>query len=628
MNITHGLLDGQVLQRLRNQTATATVTGSCAATGLVTATIRGAKGWRSRAVGRATGSKFTARLTGIPVGGPYDITLAAGNESVTVRRLWVGDVWLLAGQSNMQGCGNLSTAPRPHPLVHAMYMDDHWDVAREPIHFLADSPDKVHWSSFGKELPTAKERRNYRQAAVKGVGPGIFFGKEMARRSGGVPQGLLCTAHGGTSMEQWDPAKKNLGGDSLYGSMLRTWRKSGQPVAGVLWYQGESDCVDAAVPLYTERMVKFVAAIRRDLRQPKLPFLLVQIGKVFGTNWNPKCWNAIQNHQIELKKQIAHYDVVATIDLPLDDSIHVGTEGYARLGVRLARLADRMVYGNRKELPAPELVSIEPRHTAETKKYCPYRLVLKFKNVVGGLRASGLPTGFALVDANHNNPNAIYKITLANNEVHLESTLAGNQGEYLLMYGHATAPYVNVTDARDMAIPVLGPVRLNQTMAMSPYIHKWLVSDVQPVHGSVAKMSAPRPSPKLGLKPFVTSDSFVSQHSVWEGKSGQAFFFSEVTLPEPMKLNLRMGYDGPIKVWLDHKPVFCDPNGTNPAVPDQSLIPVRLRAGKHKLSVAMDLNDGCAWGFFLRFNRTDLGRKRIESGKFTLPSCSLTPSPS
>lgn len=599
------------------------VTGSCATTGPVTATIRGAKGWRSRAVGHAAGRKFTARLTDIPVGGPYDITLAAGNESVTVRRVWVGDVWLLAGQSNMQGCGNLKSAPRPHPLVHAMYMDDHWDVAKEPIHFLAESPDPVHWSSYGKERPTAKQCARFRRAAFKGVGPGIFFGKEMVRRSGGVPQGLLCTAHGGTSMEQWDPAKKKLGGDSLYGSMLRTWRKTGQPVAGVLWYQGESDCVDAAVPLYTRRMVKFVATMRRDLRQPRLPFLLVQIGKVFGANWNAKCWNAIQNQQVELKKLIRHYDVVAAIDLPLDDGIHVSTEGNARLGVRLARLADRLAYGNRRELPAPELASVEIKQTPETKKYCSYRLVLKFKNVVGGLRSTGLPTGFALVDANHNNPNAIYKTTLHGNEAYLETMIAGNQGEYSLMYGHGTAPFVNITDAREMAVPVFGPVRLDHTMAMSPFIHKWLVSDIQPVHGSVAKMPAPRPSPKLRLQPYVTTDSFVCQHHAWQGKSGHAVFFSEITVPEPMKLNLRMGYDGPIKVWLDDKPAFCDPHGTNPAVPDQGIVPVRLRAGKHRVAVAMDLNDGCAWGFFLRFNRADLSRKRIDSGKFALPVCTL-----
>jgi len=626
MKIEHGLLDGQVLQRLGRRGANATVQGTTAVNGTITATISSKRsplpGWRNRKVGRATGGQFTARLAGMPVGGPYDVTLAAGGESVTTRRIWVGDVWLLAGQSNMQGCGNLVTAPRPHPLVHAMYMDDRWDVAREPIHFLADSPDRVHWSPYGPERLPQPRRDQLRRQSFKGVGPGIFFGAEMVQRSRGVPQGLLCTAHGGTSMEQWDPASAHLGGESLYGSMLRTWRTTGQPVAGVLWYQGESDCLEAAAPLYKERMVRFVAAVRRDLRQPKLPFLLVQIGKVFGTGWTPKWWNMVQNAQVELKQHVKHYDVAATIDLPLDDAIHVGTEGYARLGMRLARLADRMVYGNRSEPPAPELVSVEPKQTPETKKYCPYRLVLKFRHVVGGLRAAGLPTGFAFVDGNHNNPNVIYKTTLAGDEAHLESMVASNLGEYELMYGHGTAPYANVTDARDMAVPVFGPVRIEQTLAVAPFVDKWLVSGIQPVNGALAKMPPPEPSVRLGLQPFVAATPFVDQHAVWDGRDGQAIFFSEVTLSEPMKLNLRLGYDGPIKVWIDDQPVFCDPNGTNPAVPDQAIVPVRLRRGTHRVSVAMDLNKGCAWGFFLRFNRTDVTKARLAEGDCALPVCS------
>jgi hypothetical protein len=627
MNLEHGFLDGQVLQRLGTRGASATVRGTCTEAGKAFASIAGKRGalngWKARPVGQARAGRFTARLNGIPVGGPYEITLTVGSESVTAHRVRVGDVWLLAGQSNMQGCGNLATAPKPHPLVHAMYMDDHWGLAREPIHFLADSPDRVHWLAHGNTPPTRAQRDKLLRVAAKGVGPGIFFGREMVERSGGVPQGLLCTAHGGTSMEQWDPGKKHLGGDSLYGSMLRTWRKTGQPVAGVLWYQGESDCTQEAAPFYSERMRKFVAALRRDLRQPALPFLLVQIGKVFGTNWDAKSWNSVQHQQVELKNHIRHYDVVATIDLPLDDSIHVGTEGYARLGVRLARLADRMVYGNAKELPAPELISVEPKQTPETKKYCPYRLELKFRNVVGGLRAAGLPSGFSFVDGNHNNPNAIYKTVLDGDTIYLESVIAANLGDYRLMHGHGCAPYVHITDARDMALPVFGPVRLEAKPAMSPFIHKWLVSGIQPVNGSVAKLAPPRPLPRLKLEPYTTTESFVSQHQAWDGKSGLAFLFSEVTLPEPMNLNLRMGYDGPIKVWINDRPVFCDPNGSNPAVPDQGIVPVRLRAGKHRVSVAMDLNGGLAWGFFMRFNRTDLSKARIASGKFDLPVCSL-----
>jgi sialate O-acetylesterase len=405
--------------------------------------------------------------------------------------------------------------------------------------------------------------------------------------------------------------------------MLRSWRRTGQPVAGVLWYQGESDCIEAAAPLYTGRMKKFVAAIRRDLKQINLPFLLVQIGKVFGIGWTAKYWNSVQDQQVKLKEFIKNYDVAATIDLPLDDAIHVGTEGCARLGVRLARLADRMVYGNRKELPAPELASISTKPTKAMKGICAFPVTMKFKNVVGCLRADGSPTGFTVVNDNHQDLRPVYKTAINGNVVQLETMLTGNNEGLYLMYGHGTAPYVNITDARDMAIPVFRAQAAERTLALSPFVNRWLISSIQPATLPVHKQSPPKPHARLQLKKQAFEQPFVDQHPVWEGKNGQACFFSEISLGEPMKLNMRVGYDGPIKVWIDNKPVFADPNGTNPATPDKAVKPVNLSKGKHRIAVAMDLHGGLAWGFFLRFDRRGLSRKRLLSGKYAVPVCSL-----
>ena len=64
-------------------------------------------------------------MAGLPVGGPYDIEMMCGVESVVVK-----DVWILAGQSNMEGCGHFPRKPLgKDTMVRACYMDDHWDVA-------------------------------------------------------------------------------------------------------------------------------------------------------------------------------------------------------------------------------------------------------------------------------------------------------------------------------------------------------------------------------------------------------------------------------------------------------------------------------------------------------------------
>ena len=53
-----------------------------------------------------------------------------------------------------------------------------------------------------------------------------------------VPQGVICCAHGGTSMDQWSPEGRDLGGDeSLYGAMYRRFVHNGSRVKGMFWYQ-------------------------------------------------------------------------------------------------------------------------------------------------------------------------------------------------------------------------------------------------------------------------------------------------------------------------------------------------------------------------------------------------------
>jgi hypothetical protein len=616
MIVKHGVMPGQVLQRLKSG-AKAAVSGACDSSGEVLVTIssgaKALKGWNAKKAGRAADGNFSAKLDGIPVGGPYTIKFAVGKENCAVKNVFVGDVWILAGQSNMQGCGNMDIAPQPHPKVHALYMDRHWDVAREPIHFLQESPDPIHNTTPMSAADIAKARK----ASLKGVGPGIFFGREMVKRSGGVPQGLICTAHGGTSMQQWSPEKKNEGGNSLYGSMLLSWQATGQPVSGVLWYQGESDTNEADAAVYTQRMKELINAMRADFKQPGLPFLLVQIGKFFTFNNAPRWWNSIQDQEANLYKVLKNVACVTALDLGLDDAIHVGTEDYARLGVRLARLADYYVYGNKKELPAPEFTSL--RKFTENGVGV---IELTFKNVVGKLQSKGTPNGFVLIDQNHQDTNTVYKIQLNGNKVRLEADL-WQSSNGLLMYGHGFSPYVNITDARDMAIPGLGTATLNGLTTTTGFVTQWWVSNILPANKPLDAWDAPLPSTELGLRSKQFSGLFVDMHLDWQGNSGQAVFFSSLELSEDMQLNLRFGYDGPARVWVDDTSVFTDMSGTNPALPDAKIVPLSLKKGTHKIAVAMDLNGGKAWGFFMRFDRTDVTPQKIKERALVLPKFTI-----
>ena len=108
-------------------------------------------------------------------------------------------------------------------------------------------------------------------------------------------------------------------------------------------------------------------------------------------------------------------------------------------------------------------------------------------------------------------------------------------------------------------------------------------------------------------------------HRLWWGKTGQNYFFTKVWAPGDMRVNLRMGYDGPFRVWVDGKEVFQDLHGAPPASADMAVRAVALRKGQHAITVAMDINEGRAWGFMLRFGRQDARGKQARNGALVLP---------
>jgi carbohydrate esterase-like sialic acid-specific acetylesterase len=481
-----------------------------------------------------------------------------------------------------------------------------------------DSPDPAHapirWSP--RVLSRLHRMRD------KGVGPGISFGAEMVRRSGGIPQGLICCAHGGTTMKQWDPQLSSLGGTSLYGSLLRVCRATGQPIAGVLWYQGESDanCEDALQ--YTHRMEALIQALRKDLKQPRLCFLLAQLGRECNGLEPVEPWNSIQIQQMELARRIANTACVATIDLPLADAIHLSSEGQFRLGRRYAAAADRLVYKNRKELPPPELERV--RRLRHLEKYSKGILALdvEFKNVVGKLHTDGMAGGFALMNRAGQIFDRFYRAEVRGHTVRLEATdILQEHEEFRLVYGYGRRPFCSLADERDMAVGAFGPARIADTMALSRPFSPWQISAAQTPMVPVEKIVAPPDRRRLRLHRRESNLFVTPEETTPTRVPGLVYFFTSIEVPEAMRGNLRVGYDAPIRIWIDGAILFTDPLGINPIILDEAQIPVTLKPGRHNLAVVADFQGDRSWGFVIRFNRTDLSPRTILDGRYRLPQC-------
>jgi sialate O-acetylesterase len=463
MKIHHGLLTGQVVQRDHNNGGSASIIGSCRTAGAVE--IRALKngsvlhGHTWAVAGHANARRFEVMVEDLPTGGPYRIELRIRDgrrttEHLTVDDIFVGDVWILAGQSNMQGIGNMEDAPRGHPLVRCFSMRDEWNQAEEPIHFLPEAVDVIHngYGSSGTERPSRRKLGEIRRNTLKGVSPALGFGLEMRRRTR-VPQGLIACAHGGTSLAHWSPDQRDRGGASLYGAMMRRYEKLGQPVAGVLWYQGESDTDTLQQALdYTDNMRKLIEAVRRDTGQTKLPWLLVQLGRF--ASLEKKTWNDIQNQQRLLPEIVPFLDVVAAVDLELDDGIHIGGKAQQILGARLARAANQLVHKTPGVKPGIALESIAMVSTPPWNAPHMISIEVTFAHVAGKLHSPGLPVGFALIDAEGHDTCQIYKTTLRGRRALLHTGLTPEQLKNLtLRYGHGQFPYCTVIDAENMSIP-------------------------------------------------------------------------------------------------------------------------------------------------------------------------------
>jgi sialate O-acetylesterase len=450
LRVTGGAADEQVFQRDSMGVATVPLSG----------TAQGADGKAVEAqvsrkhvplrdwapAGKISGGKWTAEIKALPAGGPYRIDLrVAGSAAVAaVDHILVGDLWVLAGQSNMEGVGDLVDVEMPHELVHSFDMTDQWMIAEEPLHMLPGALDPVHQEI--RKLPErliGEKLRQYIANRKKGAGLGLPFAVEMVRRTG-VPVGLIPCAHGGTSMDQWDPALKSQEGHSLYGAMLRRFQAAGSKVTGVLWYQGESDASPKASPVFQEKFEHFVRMVREDFGQPELPFYYVQIGRHVN-NQNIAGWNLVQEMQRKAESAIPHSGVAASVDFSLDDGIHVSTQDHKRLARRLANLA----LGTAKRGPRPVTATFRDGIVR-----------VAFADVNGRLKSDGRISGFSIHGPDGVPQPLIFKARIDPADgssvlLHIGGKLPDGAALY---YGFGKDPYCNLRDEEDMGALVFGPM--------------------------------------------------------------------------------------------------------------------------------------------------------------------------
>jgi hypothetical protein len=247
-------------------------------------------------------------------------------------------------------------------------------------------------------------------------------------------------------------------------------------------------------------------------------------------------------------------------------------------------------------------------------------VVVEFANVAGKLRSAGRTLGFSVTEANAEN-HCIYDMRLEGNKVILKTCMPANQlSGKSIQYGFGLNPSCNITDESDRSLPVLGPVVVGRPRAITPFVRKVSISGLLPT-GPIEEVQLP----KVQLRPRTFDSDFMILHdelgAIHEDRL--VYFVADLQCAEPMRLAACVGYDGPVKVWVDGREAFVDPNGTNPAIVDKKKIKFDAAAGRHQVVVALNSHGGMAWGIFLRFERLDVSRSMMEKSpdQVVLPNC-------
>ena len=265
-------------------------------------------------------ASWCVELGTLPYGGPYELKAELDGVRKTVKDVYLGDVYLLGGQSNMQ-----------FRLRDSNYPEADYESFPKLRLFACErmeSGEAFHpedgWVSCTKE--------NAGGWSCIGYIVGQYL---MKKRSTAV--GLIACYQGAAAIQAFLPDRSfadgrfivpenerydmaypwNGGHSQLYNYMV----KPILPVslAAVLWYQGESNCSEKESLLYGDMLNTLIDTWREDFKDPALRFVIVQIA-----DFEPRLgitWTRIQQAQTAAGKR-ENVDTVISANVCERDMIH------------------------------------------------------------------------------------------------------------------------------------------------------------------------------------------------------------------------------------------------------------------------------------------------------------------
>ncbi|MEI6176809.1 MAG: sialate O-acetylesterase [Verrucomicrobiota bacterium] len=384
----------------------------------------------------AKDGKWKVHLKAMKAGGPFTMTVR-GKNTLDLKNILLGDVWLCTGQSNMDPLGGFKREFKEmykdipsenNPNIR--YFKVKIDCADEPRTEVVPAAEakEPYWPAFGETWRESDPGASLAIAAV-----GYFFARKLESEVH-VPIGIISVQRGATMAECWmsqsslrsrpefadilDIYQKSLSAqpaaEEKYQRDLADWRARRaagdknlgkapwQPmgpanymrpsalyygmiaplhafrIKGILWYQGEGNSGKAIQ--YRTLFPALITSWREAWGQGDFPFLFVQLAAYQKINALPDDadWEYLREAQT-MALAVPNTGMAVAIESGMQDNIHPAYK--QAVGDRLAMAALKVAYGKNVVASGP---------TYKRAKFEGSQAIVEFENIGGGLCAKEL----------------------------------------------------------------------------------------------------------------------------------------------------------------------------------------------------------------------------------------------
>ena len=443
----------------------------------------------------------------------HTITIQAGREVKELTNILFGEVWLCAGQSNMEWSVRKTPDMKEELKKGAnnnirLYCTGRIHSATPQNEVPAQKKHKTQWA-----VCNAKSLANF--SAV-----GYGFGKEL-QETLNVPIGLIDASYGGTCVEGWLSAEYLANNPKVAANAKKLKNKKWKnhisalhnaniypirhtSIAGVIWYQG---CSNVGNNTYYGLLNELIKSWRLEFRNPEMPFYIVEIA--------PHTYQGVTGARIrEAQARVAarnkNCEIVITNDQnQIPGDIHPPKK--AEVAHRLAQCALGGFYGkSTAEFRSPAYKSIEVEGNT-------IRVI--FKNVPTTLvkKGEGRINGFQIgVQDPENEKNLIFRVAEAKIEANtIVVSAEGVENPVAVRYCY-NEDMGNVFSAEGLPLGAFRSDKNNRVVGARPFVEKPSEIAIKFEGEGYTRSTFTKDAPQWANSGFVLSDEYPAEFEGFE----------------------------------------------------------------------------------------------------------------